>query len=240
MSTETTPAARVEGQLAAGELEVIGLLPRASNNTFLARVDGGSEPLLAVYKPREGETPLWDFPDGTLAARETAAYLVARSLGWPDVPPTVLRDGPLGPGAVQLFIEADPAEHFFTLRETRLRDFRPVALFDAVVNNADRKSGHCLLDPEGRIWSIDHGLCFHPEPKLRTVIWEFAEEPIPTEMCADLERLVGELGGSLGMRLRELLPAGEVEETMRRAGRFLREGRFPRPGGGRAVPWPPV
>ena len=157
---------RLEGD----ELELLGLLPRSSNYTFLVRVGDPDDRLLAVYKPIAGETPLWDFPEGTLGRREVAAFLVAESLGWPWVPPTVLREGPHGEGSVQLFVEFDPARHYFTMREEREDEFRRIALFDAVVNNADRKSGHCLYSTDDRIFVIDHGVCFHDEPKLRTVI----------------------------------------------------------------------
>src|SRR5438132_8137763 len=126
----------VERLLADGELEILDLLPRASNYTFLARVRRGEDETLAVYKPRDGEAPLWDFPDGTLCRREVAAYVVAKALGWPSVPPTVLRDGPEGPGSVQLFVEFDPAEHYFTMQGRRAEDFRRVAAFDAIVHNA--------------------------------------------------------------------------------------------------------
>src|SRR5947208_9702031 len=157
--------------LSEGEMEVLGLLPRASNYTFLARVRLGEDETYAVYKPREGEAPLWDFPDGTLCNREVAAYVVARSLGWPAVPPTVLRDGPAGPGSVQRFVQFDPHEHFFTMQDRRAEDFRRIAAFDAIVNNADRKGGHCLLGEDDRIYVIDHGVCFAEEPKLRPAIW---------------------------------------------------------------------
>ena len=226
--------------LAAGDLEVLGLLPRASNYTFLARVSGAGEQALAVYKPRAGEAPLWDFPEGTLCRREVAAYLVARSLGWPNVPPTVLRDGPEGPGSVQRFVEFDPREHFFTMQDRRGEEFRRVALFDAVVNNADRKSGHCLLDEQGRVFVVDHGVCFNVEPKLRTVIWDFAGEPLPDELSNDLLALRTELDGSLGERLAELLDPTEVEATGRRLDTLLAAGRLPQPGPDRPYPWPPV
>jgi hypothetical protein len=231
-----------EEVIASGELEVVGLLPRASNSTFLARACAGDREAMAVYKPVAGETPLWDFPDGTLAAREAAAYRVARSLGWPGVPPTVLRDGPQGPGAVQLFVEMDPrGEHYFTLAERRADDFRDVALFDLVVNNADRKSGHCLLDVAGRVFVIDHGVCFHEEPKLRTVIWEFAGEAVPPGRVDDLERLEGELArGDLRRDLSRLLSARELEATAERARAARTAGVFPHPGPGRPYPWPPV
>ena len=231
-----------EEVITSGELEVVGLLPRASNSTFLARACAGDREAMAVYKPVSGETPLWDFPDGSLAAREAAAYLVARSLGWPGVPPTVLRDGPEGPGAVQLFVEMDPrGEHYFTLADCRPDDFRDVALFDLVVNNADRKSGHCLLDAAGRVFVIDHGVCFHEELKLRTVIWEFAGEAMPSPRLADVERLEDELvRGELRRDLSALLSAREAEATLERARAARSSGVFPHPGPGRPYPWPPV
>ncbi len=136
---------RVPAALVSGELELLGLLPNSSNYTFLARATAGDEQVLAVYKPRRGEMPLWDFPEGTLCQREVAAYVVARELGWPNVPPTVLREGPEGLGSTQLFVEFDPSQHYFTLEGTHADAFRRVALFDVVVNNADRKGGHCLL-----------------------------------------------------------------------------------------------
>ncbi len=187
---------RVPAALVSGELELLGLLPNSSNYTFLARATAGDEQVLAVYKPRRGEMPLWDFPEGTLCQREVAAYVVARELGWPNVPPTVLREGPEGVGSTQLFIEFDASQHYFTLEGTHADAFRKVALFDVVVNNADRKGGHCLLGSDGTIWVIDHGVCFSDDPKLRTVIWEYAGEPIPPGLLEDVrsfrERLPGE------------------------------------------------
>jgi hypothetical protein len=222
-------------------MRLLGLLPNASNSTFLAEVADATGAALAVYKPRDGEAPLWDFPDGTLCRREVAAYLLARALGWPAVPPTLLREGPLGPGSVQLFVDADPAEHFFTLRESSLEAFLPVAAFDVVVNNADRKSGHCLRDPDGTIWMVDHGVCFSTEPKLRTVIWDFAGDPVPPGLLADVARVAQELrSGGLGRELGELLGPAELEATARRAERLVAAGRYPVPGLDRAYPWPPV
>lgn len=235
--------AAAERDLAAGELELVGLLPRASNHTFLARVCAGRRETLAVYKPMSGETPLWDFPQGSLAGREVGAYLAARVLGWPGVPPTVLRDGPAGPGAVQLFVEMDPrGEHYFTLAGERSDEFRRVTLFDAVVNNADRKSGHCLLDVAGAVFVIDHGVCFHEVPKLRSVIWEFAGQPIPDGLAADLRRLAGALGSGQGLRaeLGGLLTEPEIEATRARAEALLAAGVLPHPGPERSYPWPPV
>ena len=178
--------AEVIALLERGDLEVLGLLPRASNFTFLARVRDGKEQTLAVYKPRSGEAPLWDFEEGTLAAREVAAFVVAEALGWPWVPPTVLRDGPHGPGSVQRFVAFDQDQHYLTMQNERPDEFRRIALFDLVANNADRKSGHCLLAEDGRIFVVDHGVCFHEQPKLRTVIWDFVGEPIPEDLRTDL------------------------------------------------------
>ena len=227
--------------LATGELRVMGLIPGASNFTFLAEVASGDRTTPAVYKPRQGETPLWDFPEGTLCNREVAAYLVARELGWPRVPPTVLRDGPHGPGSVQMFVDADPEHHFFTLRDERLEEFRAVAAFDVVVGNGDRKAGHCLLDAGGAIWFVDHGLCFHPTPWLRTVIWDFAGEPVPGHLLADLGRLVTALrSGPFRGRLLEVLAPEEVDATAERAAALVSAGTYPLPGPGRSYPWPAV
>lgn len=234
---------RVLERLRTGELEPLGPLPRSSNATFLARIHGRDEgePLLAVYKPRAGETPLWDFPEGTLCLREVAAYLLARALGWPRIPPTVLRDGPFGEGSVQVFHRFDPERHYLTLREERADDFRRVALFDVIVNNADRKSGHCLVDEAGRLFVVDHGVCFHVEPKLRTVIWDFVGEPIPPAMRVDLERVAEDLAaGPLRAELRPLLSSAEIRALERRSADLLGEGVFPEPGPGRPYPWPIV
>jgi hypothetical protein len=227
--------------LTEGEIRPLGLLPRASNYTFLAEVGDGKRTVLAVYKPRQGETPLWDFPEGTLCNREVAAYLLARALGWPDVPPTVLRDGPMGQGSLQLFVQVDPRQHFFTLREVCLDAFIPVATFDVLANNADRKSGHCLRGEDGTIWVVDHGVCFSTDPKLRTVIWEFAGQPVPPARLEDVRRVARDLrSGPLRQSLQSLLSDREINATARRAEALGRTGRFPRPGHHRAYPWPPV
>jgi uncharacterized repeat protein (TIGR03843 family) len=235
------PAADALDLLARGELRPRGLIPGASNFTFLAEVEDGDRSVLAVYKPRAGETPLWDFPDGTLCSREVAAYLVARALGWPDVPPTVLRDGPHGEGSVQLYVDAAPGEHFFTLRDRYEDTFRSVAAFDLVVGNGDRKGGHCLLARDGRIWVVDHGLCFAARPWLRTVIWDFAGQPIPQALRTDLEALSEDLRtGALRGDLLALLSADEVDATSERARTLAASGRYPQPGPGRAHPWPAI
>jgi hypothetical protein len=227
--------------LERGDLRLLGLLPRASNFTFLAEISYGQDVRLAVYKPRDGETPLWDFPPGTLCNREVAAYLVARELGWPSVPPTVLRRGPHGEGSVQLFVEADPAEHYFTLREAHHDVFRAVAAFDVVLGNGDRKAGHCLLAPDGAIWVVDHGLCFSQEPWLRTVIWDFAGQDVPPQLLGDLRRLGEALrSGPLRDSLVGLLTEDEVDATAARAKTLVEAGRFPEPGPGRSHPWPAI
>ena len=233
----------VSSTIETGELKILGLLPNSSNYTFLARAtrpEGEQE--LAVYKPLRGETPLWDFPAGTLCRREVAASVVADALGWPDVPQTVLREGPEGTGSVQRFVPFDPMEHYFTLQKRFPGTFRSIAAFDLVVNNADRKGGHCLLGEDGRIWSIDHGVCFHEEPKLRTVIWDFIGEPIPDALVADVRQLGEALatGSAPCDGLSALLAAEEVAALRRRIRAIVDEPVFPSPSGDRPFPWPPV
>ena len=173
--------------LQQGEISPQGKFLWGSNYTFLVEVAHQDRTLLGVYKPTRGERPLWDFPTATLAGREVAAYLVSEALGWQFVSPTVYRnDGPQGPGSLQLFIDHDPEYHYFNFSKEDHQRLRPVALFDLVINNADRKGSHVLVDPENHLWLIDHGICFHTENKIRTVIWDFASEPIPSELCADL------------------------------------------------------
>jgi len=229
--------------LAQGEIEILGLMPDSSNDTLLARCRTADQECFAIYKPARGEAPLWDFPEGTLHRREVAAFVVADALGWPNVPPTALREGPMGPGSLQLFVRFDAAQHYFTLAEEREDDFRKVALFDLVVNNADRKSGHCLLAEDATIWVIDHGVCFSDEPKLRTVIWDFVDEPIPEDLRNDLLGLRERLAtpGELRSALEELLSPVEVESTADRLERLVAAGRFPAPEPGvRPIPWPPI
>ena len=219
----------------------MGLLPNSSNYTFLARATADDEQVLAVYKPRRGEMPLWDFPEGTLCQREVAAYVVARELGWPNVPPTVLREGPEGVGSTQLFVEFDASQHYFTLEGTHADAFREVALFDVVVNNADRKGGHCLLGL-GR-----HDLGDRP----RRVLQRRPEAPHgdlgvrrradPAGLLEDVrsfrERLPGE---DLRMELGALLSFDEISALEERIDSVLLAGVFPEPGPGRPYPWPPV
>lgn len=226
--------------LQRGEVEVLGRLPYSSNYTFLARLRLDEEETLAVYKPRRGERPLWDFPPGSLASRERAAYLVSRAAGWDIVPTTVIRaDAPLGEGSLQLFIEHDPEVHYFTLMHDRLDEFARFAAFDVVVNNADRKSGHVIEDAGRRLWAVDHGLTFHVDDKLRTVIWAFADEPLTKEVRADLGRLGRALSeGGLGTELEGMLAPAEVEATLGRVEALLVEDSFPAPGTDRPLPWP--
>ena len=238
---ELTPE-ELEGALHAAELEVVGRMRYSSNATFLveARVDGME--LAAVYKPRRGERPLWDFPHGTLCNREVAAYHLSCALGWDVVPVTILRDGPLGEGAVQRFVEHDPDEHYFTLLDGREDRFRQFAVFDVLANNTDRKGGHCLRDEQNdAIVGIDHGLTFHPAWKLRTVIWDFAGERVPDADTDDVCRTLEDLEeGALAGGLADLLTPIEIEAIVYRGRALLQEG-FPYPDHGyRSTPWPLV
>ena len=227
--------------LEEGEVEVLGLLPYSSNYVFLARVRAEASETLAVYKPMRGERLLWDFPSGSLAAREVAAFLVSEAAGWCFVPPTVLRhDAPLGPGSLQLFVEHDPERHYFALMDERRDDFAPFAAFDVAINNADRKAGHVLEDAQSRLWAVDHGVSFHMHPKLRTVIWEFADQPLGPVVRSRLETLGAELADQtrLGGELASLLSPGESSATLSRVEALLVEDRFPPPGHDRPLPWP--
>ncbi|MFQ5923733.1 MAG: hypothetical protein ACE5M4_12905, partial [Anaerolineales bacterium] len=175
-----------------------------SNYTYLVDVSTANGPLSAVYKPFDGEQPLWDFPSNTLALREVAAFKTSEALGWDLVPLTVLReDGPAGGGSLQLFLDMEPKRSYFTFSEGEKQLLRPAAVFDVLINNADRKAGHVILMPEGRVQLIDHGICFHEDHKLRTVIWDFAGEAIPSALLGDLQALASKLEdqGSLSLEL---------------------------------------
>ncbi len=224
--------------LECGEVEVEGRMPWSSNATFLVTVRHDATECRAVYKPGRGERPLWDFPNG-LYRREVAAYRLSESLGWGLVPPTILRDGPLGQGSLQLFIEADFEEHYYTLYEGRpdLHDvLMAMCAFDLLANNTDRKSGHVLLGPDGRIWGIDQGLCFSTDFKLRTVIWEFGGQPIPAHLLPAIERLARQVP----LDLAALLDDDEIDALRRRARTVLRDPVFPVDTTGRRYPWPMV
>ncbi len=258
------------------ELELVGRFADASNATLLVRLLDGDAPTLAelaaalghepsldeldphhlaVYKPRRGEAPLWDFPAGTLHRREVAAFAVSEALGWGLVPTTVLReDAPLGPGSLQRFVAHDPSLHYFRLLEVGsdavLASLRRMVVFDLVIDNADRKGGHVLLaagsgqdrpgSVDGTVQLVDHGVSFNVDRKLRTVAWEFAGEPVPAEVRADVARLADALAGDLGTRVAGLLSDAEVEVLRRRAERLVDLAEFPEPWGPRAYPWPPL
>lgn len=245
--------------LLEGDMEIEGRMPWSSNATFLVHLrisDGASEDrpddgvggettsdaLKAIYKPYKGERPLWDFPAG-LYRREVAAYELAVLLGWDIIPRTVLREGPFGIGSVQTFVEADFSEHYFTMMESRPsvhHHFRTMATFDLIANNADRKGGHLLLRPgDDTVWGIDQGLCFNVEPKLRTVLWDFAGEKIPKHLRADVARVSSMRPGTLGA-LDELLTDDEIATMLDRAQRVSERPFFPHPKSDYAYPWPMV
>lgn len=239
-SLKVTPEEALE-ILGTGDVTVLGLLPYSSNYTFLARVERGNEEMLAVYKPRRGERPLWDFPAGSLAPREVAAWLISEAAKWRIVPPTVLRnDAPLGAGSLQLFVAHDPERHYFVLMEERLEDFAVFAAFDAVINNADRKAGHVIEDRAGKLWAVDHGLSFNVDHKLRTVIWQFAGERLGPRIRAALESVGAELAGHGAPygRIAELLSTSEADATLARIESLLVEDCYPAPGADRPLPWP--
>ena len=228
-----------------GEMDdEVGLMRWGSNYTFLVNIELEGRRLMAIYKPRDGERPLWDFPDGTLCQRETAAYLTSKALGWGLVPPTVLRDGTRGIGSVQLFIDHNPEVHYFTLDKARLtRQLQRMAIFDAIANNADRKGGHCILDDDEHLWGIDHGLTFHAREKLRTVIWDFRGAPMPADILADLRRICRALqdeADDYTAGVTDLLSRVEVRMLRQRTERLLMDGVFPKPGPGPNMPYPAV
>lgn len=245
--TDLTPPVALPDDVAldllrGGELSIEGRLVDASNATLYCAVSAGDVTAACVYKPVAGERPLWDFPDGTLAEREVAAYEVSARLGWRIVPPTVYRDGPAGPGMVQLWIDEDElADVVRLIRGGDSAALRRIAVFDAVINNADRKGGHLLPVGDGHVYGVDHGVTFHVEDKLRTVLWQWAGEPLPAEAIDALVDLRGTLERDLGDRLHELLTRREVRRTIRRVDDLLAVGRHPEPSGDwPAVPWPPM
>jgi len=230
--------------LTSGEIEVIGRMPWSSNGTFLVEVagtddDGGGEAVRAVYKPQRGERPLWDFPAG-LWKREIAAWVLDDALGWDLVPVTVRRDdAPLGVGSVQRFVDADFEQHYFTLLEDdgNHAQLERMCALDLIINNTDRKGGHCLVDADGHIWGIDNGLSFAVEFKVRTVIWDFAGDPIPDELREAVSDL---LDRGLPAELDELLDPFERDAITARARAFVHASCFPTDPSGRRFPWPLV
>jgi uncharacterized repeat protein (TIGR03843 family) len=225
--------------LTQGAVEILGRMPWSSNATFLVEACLEGHTTRGIYKPHAGERPLWDFPDG-LYRREAAAYELSCALGWGIVPLTIVRDDlPHGIGSLQRFIDADFAQHYFTLLEDERThaQLRRMAVFDIVANNTDRKGGHCLVDADGHVWGIDNGLSFHAEFKLRTVIWDFAGDPIEPEVRDDLARLVA---SGLPEALASLLGTFERDAVLTRARALLREGHLPHDETGRRYPWPLV
>ena len=226
----------IQAALRLGEIELKGQFLPGSNYTFYVSVYHGGEEFAAVYKPQGGEQPLWDFPESTLALREVAAYLVSEALGFHFVPFTTLRaEGPHGPGSLQQFIPYDPEYHYFTFSAQDRERLRSVALFDLLINNADRKGSHLIIEEGSRkLWLIDHGICFHEQNKLRTVIWDFAGQPIPAELLEALKRVPGLRG-----LLEPYLGREEIEALERRAKALLRRPVFPhQPSDRRSMPWP--
>jgi uncharacterized repeat protein (TIGR03843 family) len=249
MPAPASPAAGAVDHVAAldllsrGSLTVEGRLVEASNATLYCRISHEDRQAACVYKPVAGERPLWDFPPGTLAAREVAAYAVSQAAGWGIVPPTVLRDGPFGPGMCQLWIESDPSADLIALaRSCDHPQLRDMAVFDAVVNNADRKIGHLLPLPDGYLYGCDHGVCFGEEYKLRTVLWQWRGRRLPGRAMQALSRLQADMAdGELAAELAALLSPGEVRATRERIGLLIRHRVHPYPPENwPAVPWPPV
>ncbi|MDX2597894.1 MULTISPECIES: SCO1664 family protein [Streptomyces] len=255
--------------LARGELSVRGRIREASNAALFCTVALDGREATCVYKPVAGERPLWDFPDGTLAGREVAAYEVSEATGWGLVPPTVLRDGPYGEGMCQLWIEVGADAELLALVDGEEPEagwkaigfadvgegrtallvhadderLRRLAVLDAVINNADRKGGHLLPTPDGRLYGIDHGVTFNVEDKLRTLLWGWAGEPLTAEAVEVLGGLRATLarGGELAARLAGLITPAELDATRARVDALLASGRHPEPGGEwPAIPWPPV
>jgi hypothetical protein len=227
-----------------GEIGLEGQFLRGSNGTFLVQVNHESRSMRAVYKPKAGEQPLSDFPVGTLCKREVATYIFDEFLGWDLVPPTVYRrKAPLGIGSLQAYIPHNPQEHYFQLPEVGAAVRSKVLLFDFMLNNADRKAGHFIVDPDLHVWLIDHGLTFHDQEKLRTVAWDHTGEGIPAELQADIERVHGDLvtGTGLYNQLNTLLSVREFKALEKRMKLLLDTGVYPLPPSNRrALPWPPI
>jgi len=249
----TLPVDAILTTLQRGKIVVQGEFLWGSNYTFLVKVEHASSSIAAVYKPTRGERPLWDFPTATLARREVAAYLLSEALEWQLVPPTIYRKkGPMGPGSLQFFIDHDPDAHYFNFPETIRQRLRPVVLFDILINNADRKGSHILVAKDDHLWLIDHGICFHVEDKLRTVIWDFVGEPIPENLCADISNLRKKLYSpendletniqpDLFSMLQEQLSQDEIQAIAARAETLITANIFPPPNPyRRPYPWPQI
>ncbi len=227
--------------LHGGELRIEGRIVQASNATFLGTVTLGADVRTCVYKPVRGERPLDDFPDGTLGKRERAAFLVSDLCGWDIVPPTVFREtGPYGPGMAQLWIDLDPLADIIAMVNDDDPRLRTMAVFDAIVNNADRKGGHIIPTPDGQVYGVDHGICFAAEPKLRTILWGWRGQPLMESELALLRRTRAALDGALGDDLGALLARAELLALARRIDALIADECFPLPDRYRMViPWPP-
>jgi uncharacterized repeat protein (TIGR03843 family) len=238
--SKSSDSTNLASALQGGALELKGQFMLGSNYTFLVNVQYDGKELQAVYKPSKGEQPLWDFPDNTLAHREVAAYLVSEALGWNFVPYTALReDGPYGPGSIQQFIEYDPNYHYFNFSDEDKARLQSVMLFDLLCNNADRKGSHVIFEEEtNKMWLIDHGLCFHEEDKLRTVIWDYAGQRIPDDLLKALAHLSDP---NLLTDLQPYLSPNEIAALSTRAEALTTSGLYPLPPEDRrAFPYPPV
>ena len=237
-SNELNPESNIVHALEHGDITIIGRMPHSSNATFLVAVQCDETSFQAIYKPLRGERPLWDFEPG-LHRREIAAYMLSQAMGISMVPPTVLREGPLGEGSLQHFIDADVEQHYFTIFEQRedLHDqLRAMCVFDIVANNTDRKAGHCLLGLDDKVWGIDHGVCFAADFKLRTVIWEFGGEPLPDHLRAVIEPLIE----TIPLNIATLLSSDEVSALQERVQWLCEGGAFPIDRSGSRYPWPLV
>lgn len=234
----------VRNLLTRGDVALEGMVPWSSNYTYLVRLKLGDTEEYGIYKPQCGERPLWDFETGSLCKREVAAYELSAYLNFPNVPVTVLReDAPQGLGMVQQFIDHKRRENFFTLRDKCRPEMQKIAVFDALINNTDRKGGHVLSDDRGTIWAIDHGVTFHEDPKLRTVIWDFVDEPIPDPLLTQLEKLRAALRANEPIRatLDEHLSRSEMRALNARLTELLKSRVYPSPPEDWPhIPWPPV
>jgi uncharacterized repeat protein (TIGR03843 family) len=232
---------RASSFLATATLGKSWLHPSASNYTFLVELSLDGNNGYAIYKPRDGESPLRDFLSGTLYQREVATFELDRLLGWGMVPPTIIRDGDVGIGSLQLFVPPVPGSNFFSIRDTCKDQLLRMAVFDIVANNADRKGGHCFIDLDGAVWGVDHGLTFHVEPKLRTVIWDFGGESIPEPILFDLEGLGDDLKSpdyGMTIKLKELLSSEEIDGLIQRIDLVVSDPVLPFPSSRRDLPWP--
>ncbi|MEW6405656.1 MAG: SCO1664 family protein [Chloroflexota bacterium] len=237
MLNSTSPK-ELQSAFQQGDIEIKGRFMLGSNYTFLVSVSSKGAEFQAVYKPSRGEQPLWDFPENTLALREVAAYVVSETLGFHFVPFTTIREeGPYGPGSLQQFIDYDPEYHYFNFTERDKELLRPVVLFDLLVNNADRKGSHVFFEKTThKLWAIDHGICFHIENKLRTVLWDFAGDPIPPDVLSLLART-----SDLPPLLEPYLSPDEIDSLLARSKALLKSKKFPQqPRDRRAFPYPPV